>query len=92
MSDGGEHYGLELAKAAGLKSGTLYPILARLEAAGWIQGSWERIDPRAEGRRRRRYYKLTSSGVFAAERVRLELEHLIARHGTADAKPKLLPS
>ena len=72
-----EHYGLELAKAAGLKAGTLYPILSRLEAAGWIEGSWEQIDPHVEGRRPRRYYRLTASGTFAAERVRSDLERLL---------------
>lgn len=72
-----EHYGLELAKAAGLKAGTLYPILARLEAAGWIEGSWEQIDPQVEGRRPRRYYRLTASGTSAAKRVRTDLEHLL---------------
>lgn len=91
-----EHYGLELAKAAGLKAGTLYPILSRLEAAGWIEGSWEQIDPHLEGRRPRRYYRLTGSGTFAAERVRTDLERLLAGKepvGPWDArKPRLRPS
>jgi PadR family transcriptional regulator PadR len=55
-------YGLEIGKAAGLKSGTLYPILARLEAAGWVVSEWEQIDASAEGRRPRRYYRLTGEG------------------------------
>jgi PadR family transcriptional regulator, regulatory protein PadR len=55
-------YGLELSKAAGLPSGTIYPILARLEHAGWIDSFWEDIDEAAEGRRRRRYYQLTEKG------------------------------
>lgn len=58
----GEHYGLELCRAAGLPGGTVYPILARLESAGWLVGAWEDIDEAAEGRRRRRYYRLTASG------------------------------
>jgi len=58
----GEHYGLEIAKRAGLASGSLYPILARLEEAGWITGAWEQIDPVAAGRRPRRYYTLTANG------------------------------
>lgn len=56
------HYGLELAKAAGLPSGTIYPILARLEKAGWVESEIEQIDPKAAGRRARRYYKLTAEG------------------------------
>jgi len=58
----GEHYGLELCQAAGLPSGTVYPILARLESAGWLVGAWEDIDEQAAGRRRRRYYQLTGTG------------------------------
>lgn len=66
----GEHYGLEISKAAGLASGSLYPILARLEQAGWIQGAWEDIDPATAGRRPRRYYRLTPDGVEYARRAR----------------------
>jgi len=62
-----ERYGLELGQAAGLASGTVHPILARLEAQGWLESSWEQIDPREQGRPRRRYYRLTSDG---AERAR----------------------
>jgi DNA-binding PadR family transcriptional regulator len=62
-----ERYGLELGRAAGLPSGTVHPILARLEAAGWLESSWEQVDPHREGRPRRRYYRLTPDG---AERAR----------------------
>ena len=58
----GEHYGLELSRAAGLPSGTIYPILTRLQSAGWLTSAWEEIDEAAEGRRRRRYYCLTGTG------------------------------
>ena len=71
-----EHYGLELADAAGLKTGTLYPILARLEQAGWLTSEWEDIDESAEGRRRRRYYRLTSDG---DELARAAIAESIAR-------------
>jgi DNA-binding PadR family transcriptional regulator len=64
-----ECYGLELADAAGLKRGTLYPILARLEAAGWLSSRWEEVDESVEGRRRRRYYRLTGEGEMAASQV-----------------------
>jgi len=57
-----EAYGLEIASEAGLKSGSLYPILHRLEAIGWISGRREEIDEAAAGRRRRCYYKLTEVG------------------------------
>jgi len=64
-----EMYGLEIAKQAGLPSGTIYPILARLEAAGWLTSGWEDIDESREQRRRRRYYRLTGSGASHARRA-----------------------
>lgn len=59
-------YGLELMKATGLPSGSLYPVLARLERADWIRSRREEIDPVAEGRPARRYYELTPDGLAAA--------------------------
>jgi hypothetical protein len=46
-----ELYGVEIGAAAGLPSGTVHPILARLETVGWLESRWEEIDPRVEGRR-----------------------------------------
>lgn len=62
----GDHYGLELIKATGLPSGTLYPILLRLERAGWVQSRWEKIDPVQAHRPARRYYQLTGDGAAQA--------------------------
>ncbi|MFL5880036.1 MAG: hypothetical protein ACJ742_00245 [Actinomycetes bacterium] len=45
-----ELYGVEIGQAAGLPSGTVHPILARIEGVGWLTSGWEDIDPRAEGR------------------------------------------
>lgn len=59
-------YGLDISREAELKSGTIYPILARLERDGWLESEWESIDPSAEGRRPRRYYRLTGAGELAA--------------------------
>jgi DNA-binding PadR family transcriptional regulator len=61
-----ERYGLEIGEAAGLRSGTVHPILARLEAYGWLSSRWEDIDASAEGRPPRRYYTLTAEGALAA--------------------------
>jgi PadR family transcriptional regulator PadR len=63
---GAELYGLEIGTAAGLRSGTVHPILARLEGYGWLDSRWEDVDPSAEGRPPRRYYRLTADGVQAA--------------------------
>jgi len=60
---GEELYGFELSKASGLAAGTIYPILQRLTAAGWVSARWEDHEPdRASGRPPRRYYRLTVEG------------------------------
>lgn len=57
-----ERYGIEIADMAELATGTVHPILARLEGVGWLTSRWEDVDPRTEGRAPRRYYRLTASG------------------------------
>ena len=61
-----EMYGLEVCSRAGLKSGTIHPILARLEQAEWLESRWEETNPREEGRPRRRYYRLSPDGAVRA--------------------------
>jgi PadR family transcriptional regulator, regulatory protein PadR len=72
-----EMYGLEICKAAELPSGTLHPILARLERFGWLASRWEDIEPAEEGRPRRRYYRLSPEGAdracAALDRVRIPI-------------------
>ena len=63
---GKERYGLEIGAATGLPSGTVHPILARLEGLGWVDSSWEQTDPREQGRPRRRYYRLNAYGMGMA--------------------------
>jgi len=55
--------GADVHERCGIASGTLYPILLRLEAAGWFVSQWETIDPSSAGRPRRRLYRLTSTGL-----------------------------
>lgn len=54
--------GAEISRATGVGSGTLYPLLARLEEAAWVKGEWEKLNPSEAGRPRRRLYKLTALG------------------------------
>lgn len=61
-----EMYGLELSDETGLQPGTAYPILLRLEREGWLTSRWEDVDPRAEKRPARRYYRLTADGAVQA--------------------------
>jgi DNA-binding PadR family transcriptional regulator len=58
----GEVYGRQVKAATRLQSGTLYLILARLEAGGWLASRWEATDPGLLGRPPRRYYRLTDEG------------------------------
>jgi len=66
---GVQFYGSQIGQAAGLPSGTVHPILARLERVGWLESQWEDIDPSTEGRPARRYYWLTESGAAQARRA-----------------------
>jgi len=61
--------GADVQKRSGLASGTLYPILLRLESAGWFTSRWESVDPSVAGRPRRRLYRLTASGLSRASQV-----------------------
>lgn len=81
-------YGFDLMQSTGLPSGTLYPILARLEHAGWISGKREAIDPAAAGRPARRIYTLTAEGAVAARR---ELATLSAQLRPPVVRPVLRP-
>jgi DNA-binding PadR family transcriptional regulator len=58
-----EVFGLEIVRTSGLGPGTIYPILQRLQTAGWITARWETSDDAHEaGRPPRRYYHLTALG------------------------------
>lgn len=54
--------GADIFKETRVGSGTLYPMLGRLENAGWLASEWETIDPSEAGRPRRRFYRLTAVG------------------------------
>jgi PadR family transcriptional regulator, regulatory protein PadR len=72
--DAGLRHGFDIAAATGLRGGSVYPILRRLERAGLVEGRWE--DPavgRAEGRPGRRYYRLRGSAAGL-------LEEAVRRH------------
>ena len=78
----GWHYGYALSRETGLMSGTLYPILMRLEERGWMETRWE--SPPPGGRPPRHMYRLSATGRAEAKdalatarsrgALRLELE------------------
>lgn len=63
-------YGYDISRVAGLKSGTLYPILMRLADRKLLETRWEHAEP---GRPPRHMYRLTPDG------LRYAREHLHAR-------------
>ena len=75
-------YGYDLMKAARLKSGTLYPLLSRLEDEKLVTSAWE--TPQQDGHRPRKYYRLTANG---AEVARLELAQVSAGRPRSPARP-----
>jgi PadR family transcriptional regulator PadR len=62
----GRHWGYELSKQSGVRSGVMYPILQRMLIEGWLEDGWE--DQVRVGRAKRpprRYYELTDEGKLA---------------------------
>lgn len=70
---GADRYGLELMQATDLASGSLYPILHRLQDAGWVEANWEQIDTSEQGRPARRFYRLTADGAVNARQALADL-------------------
>ena len=54
--------GADIAKTTKLASGTLYPILARLEKSGLLKSEWEDVNPSEVQRPRKRLYRVTAVG------------------------------
>lgn len=59
--------GADIRHQTGLGNGTVYPILCRLEQNGWLESSWETVDPSVVGRPRKRLYSLTRTGALKTE-------------------------
>jgi PadR family transcriptional regulator PadR len=69
-------WGRDIGREVGLKSGTLHPILARLEQAGVLESFWEEPGRHEnQGRPRRRYYRFTTGGAQAARLALAEQSH-----------------
>jgi len=83
-------YGYDLMQETGFASGKLYPILARLRNAGWLERELEDIDPAVAGRPARWMYHLTARG---AEEGRYELAVLSEQLSPPpqSAPPRLRP-
>jgi DNA-binding PadR family transcriptional regulator len=53
-------HGYDLMAQAGVKSGTLYPLLIRLESQGLLEARW--VESPQAGRPLRHVYRLTAAG------------------------------
>ena len=62
LAEAGEdwRHGYDLVRSTGGKSGTLYPLLIRLEAQGYLEAEWQ--PAAAAGRPPRHAYRLTALG------------------------------
>lgn len=62
-------HGYSISQQTELPSGTLYPILMRLEKLAWLETHWEQ--PEKSGRPPRHVYRLTGQGrAWAADELR----------------------
>jgi DNA-binding PadR family transcriptional regulator len=78
-------HGFQIMEVSGLPSGTVYPVLRRLEREGVVESEWEDESAASDaGRRQRLVYTLTKSGAQVAERARQRLADT-ARVLAADA-------
>lgn len=72
----GAGYGFDVMTATGLPSGTVYPVLSRMERDGLVRSRWEDVRiARREKRPPRRYYEATALGaerLAAARRLMTE--------------------
>lgn len=58
-------HGYDLSLETELKSGTLYPVLMRLNDRGFLDSKWEESE--LPGRPPRRMYRLTAAGIAHAK-------------------------
>jgi DNA-binding PadR family transcriptional regulator len=55
-------YGFQIIDGTGLPSGTVYPALRRMEAAGFIESAWDHAAVEESDGPPRKYYRLTRNG------------------------------
>jgi PadR family transcriptional regulator, regulatory protein PadR len=81
-------YGFDIMDSTDLPSGTVYPVLGRLERDGYVRSKWEsQTVAQREKRPPRRYYEITAAGSRA---LAASLEHyrtLADRIGAGSRKP-----
>jgi PadR family transcriptional regulator PadR len=92
MGPDDELYGYKIAVRSGRKTGAVYPILDRLEEAGWVESDWER-ERRDDRGPRRRFYRLSADGLGAARDLLTERRGAVRQRGDeVPADSRLRPS
>lgn len=77
-------YGYAISQKTGISSGTLYPILMRLEKLKWLETRWE--DGKAAGRPPRHLYRLSGTArEWAREELRAAQEKRFWKPATQGA-------
>jgi DNA-binding PadR family transcriptional regulator len=87
-AENGYRYGFDIMTITGLASGTVYPALRRLEAAGFLASKWERpAVAQQEQRPLRKYYEVTKTGRTALAEARQRFRLLAQLEPLATNKP-----
>ncbi len=82
----GHRFGFEIVDVTGYPTGTVYPVLRRLEHAGFVRSEWEREQVAArDARPQRRYYEITAAGTRALDSA---LEPMRSLGGLRPLTPK----
>ncbi|HET9141918.1 PadR family transcriptional regulator [Actinophytocola sp.] len=93
---GGDSYGYAILRRINELSGgeldwtegLLYPLLHRLERLGYVESNWQAV----AGERRRKYYRITRSGVAELAEQRRQWDTVVGAlkeiwHGPGDSRP-----
>jgi PadR family transcriptional regulator, regulatory protein PadR len=82
-------YGREIVEATEIRSGSLYPILHRLEAQGLLCATWEPLDDAlAANRRPRCFYRLDPDDAERARSLLAEWRSARRRSGESLSAPR----
>lgn len=78
------HHGYAISRQTSIPSGTLYPVLMRLDKLGWLETRWEDTVP--QGRPPRHLYRLTGNGrEWAREELRAARQQQFYKPAASEA-------
>jgi PadR family transcriptional regulator PadR len=81
----GYRYGFDIAAATGLRGGTVYPILRRLQDDGMAKSQWEEVGlSRESGRPARKYYRLSPAAAAFREEARQRMPLIVQNVATPE--------